>query len=229
MTAPELAAPPLPVRWLGRVAYRAALELQERHRDRLLGGDGSAECLLLLEHDPVITLGRSGDATSVLVSPDELARRRVDLVRATRGGDVTYHGPGQLIVYPVVRLATGVVAYLEALAAALAVTAAELGVPGAAWRRSPAGLWLGDAKLAACGLNVRRGVAVHGFALDVATPREAWSLIHPCGQPGARNTSIAAERARRGAGPPPSIEAVAAAAAPHVVRALGRAPTIPST
>lgn len=204
----------LPWYWLGRLEYTAATDLQARLRDALLGGDDGAAGLLLLEHEPVITLGRAARAANV-VRPGA-----VPVVPTSRGGDVTYHGPGQLMVYPVVRLRRGVVAYLEAIAGALAEVAALLGAPAARWRRDPAGLWLGDAKLAACGIHVRRGVAVHGFALDVATPIEAWQTIVPCGLDGARVTSIARASGRT---PPPMTE-VARLAAPLLCRALGYEP-----
>jgi lipoate-protein ligase B len=208
---------PLAWRWLGRVSHAAGTELQEQHRERVLAGDDDAEVLLLCEHDPVITLGRGADQTHVHASEAELARRGVALVRTTRGGDATYHGPGQLMVYPVVRVCS-VVGYLEALAKGLADVAESLGVPGAAWRRDPAGLWLGDAKLAACGLHVRRGVAVHGWALNVSTPPDPWSLLVPCGLPGARVTSIADHVDA------PAVDDVARLAAPILCRALDRDP-----
>jgi lipoate-protein ligase B len=207
-------------RWLGRVPHADSLAEQEARRERLLAGDDAAAAVLLCEHPPTITLGKNAARGNVLLAPAELARRGVTVVETTRGGDVTYHGPGQLMVYPVVRMRRGVVAYLEAIAGVLAETAAELGVAGAAWRREPAGLWLGDAKLAACGLHVRRGVAVHGFAFDVATPPEAWQAIKPCGLC-SRVTSIDAERRERGLGPAPSIADVAALVGPRLTEALG--------
>lgn len=204
----------LPWWWLGRVAYAHGTGIQGRLRDALLAGEEGAAGLLLLEHEPVITLGRGARAANV-VRPGG-----VEVVRTSRGGDVTYHGPGQLMVYPVVRLRAGVVAYLEALAGALGEVAAALGAPGARWKRSPAGLWIGDAKLAACGIHVRRGVAVHGFALDVATPAAAWQAIVPCGIAGAQVTSIARESGRV----PPPLAEVARLAAPLICRALGYEP-----
>jgi lipoate-protein ligase B len=210
----------LPWRWLGRVGYGEGRALQEAHRDRLLAGDADAAVVLLCEHDPVITIGHGAGRESIVASDAELAARGVAVVPTSRGGDVTYHGPGQLMVYPVLRLRRGVVAYLEAIAGALAWTATALGVPGAAWRRDPAGLWLGDAKLAACGLHLRRGVPVHGFALNVATPPEMWRLIVPCGLADARVTSLAEERARAGL-PAPAVDAVAALAGPALAARLG--------
>lgn len=196
--------------WLGRVAHAGAAALQERLRGRIIAGDDGAAALLLCEHEPVITLGRGADRAHVV------APGRTPVVRTGRGGGVTYHGPGQLMVYPVVRLRGGVVAYLEAVAGALAEVAAALGVAGAVWRRDPAGLWLGPRKLAACGIHVRRRVAIHGWALDVATPEAAWQQIVPCGLPGVDTVSIA-----RAAGAAPPVAEVAELAAPMVGAALG--------
>jgi lipoyl(octanoyl) transferase len=103
----------------------------------------------------------------------------------------------------------------------LAEVAAALGVPGAEWRRAPAGLWLGAAKLGACGIHVRHRVASHGWALNIDTPADAWRLIVPCGMADACITSIAAQRAGRGLGPPPPMSTIAALAAGHLARALG--------
>ena len=192
--------------WLGRAPYRRVLADQLATRERVwAGGEGA---VFLCEHPATITLGRSGDPANVL-APDGIAVERID-----RGGDVTYHGPGQLVVYPVVRLPKGVIDFLERIAGALADACAALGAPGAAFRREPAGLWLGDRKLAACGVHIARGVSVHGFALDVATPREAWARIRPCGL-ALPQVSLA-----EASGRVPSVEAVAAEVGPRVVAAL---------
>ena len=192
-----------------------AIAEQEARRDRLLAGDDRAAALILCEHPPTITLGRNADRTHVRFAPPG-----VEVVDVTRGGDVTYHGPGQLMVYPVVRMRRGVVHYLETIARVLAGVAADLGVPGAAWRRDPAGLWLDDRKLAACGLHVRRGVAVHGWAFDVSTPPDAWHAIVPCG---LCSTPISLDTARRARGLPaaPPVAEVAALVAPRLSEALG--------
>lgn len=207
--------------WLGRVAYEPAREIQERHRDAVLAGEAD-EHLFLLEHEPVITLGRSGARDHILAPGAELSARGVDVVATTRGGDVTYHGPGQLMVYPVLRLRGGLADFLATLAAALAEVAADLGAPGAAFRRDPAGLWLGGAKLAACGLHIRRRVTSHGFAFDVSTPPEAWSAIVPCGLASARVISIDAARRARGLPSAPPVEDVAEPVAEAIARRLGR-------
>ncbi len=162
--------------------------LQERLRADLLAGTGP-ETLLLLEHTPVVTLGRSAQPSNVHLSGTELARRGIDLVEASRGGDVTYHGPGQLVGYPVVHLRAGVVGHMSAMARAVAGVLAELGID-ARWRRDAPGLWVGDAKICAVGVHVRRRVAIHGFALNVAADLGGFDLIVPCGIAGVKTTSI---------------------------------------
>jgi len=176
-------------RWLGRVAFADTAALQEDlRRDVIAGG---RETLLLLEHDAVITMGRSALAANVLVDEVELARRGVALHRASRGGDVTYHGPGQLVGYPIVRLRGGVRAHVEAMAGAIADVLRELGID-AVYRSATPGLWVGDAKICAFGINVHRRVTVHGFALNLATDLDAFRLIVPCGISGCAVTSVAA-------------------------------------
>ena len=192
--------------WLGRAPYKRVLADQLAARERVwAGADG---VVLLCEHPPVITLGRSANPANVL------APAGVDVVPIERGGDVTYHGPGQLMIYPVVRLQRGVVDFLERVAGAIADAAAVLGAPGAAWQRDPAGVWKDGAKLAACGIHVARGVSVHGFALDVATPREAWARINPCGL----NAPLVSLSTLRGA--PVGVAEVAVEVGPRVVTAL---------
>jgi lipoyl(octanoyl) transferase len=191
--------------WLGRADYRQVLAHQLAIRERVWAGEPGA--VLLCEHAPVITLGRSADPVHILDPGD------VPIERIERGGQVTYHGPGQLMIYPVVRLRS-VVEFLEAVAAAIAETCAALGVPGAAWQRDPAGIWLGDRKLAACGIHVARGVSVHGFALDVDTPPEAWQTIRACGLDAAQVSLVGARGAQI------SVEQVANQLGPRLVRAL---------
>ena len=205
-------------RWLGRVGHADAVALQEAHRQAIHAGDADAAVVLLCEHPPVITLGQSADRGHVLIDDDEAARRGVTITKASRGGDVTYHGPGQLMVYPVVRVRL-VVAFLERVAGALAAECAAVGVDGARFERDPAGLWLGPAKLAACGLHLARGVAIHGWAWNVATPPAAWSAIVPCGL-AVPQMSLAEACAARGLPPPPPLDELAARLGPRLVAAL---------
>jgi lipoyl(octanoyl) transferase len=191
---------------LGRVPFDRTAALQERLRADILAGAGP-ETLVLCEHEPVITLGRSARPEHVLLAPDELAAQGIQVRRASRGGDVTYHGPGQLVGYPVFRLRTGLVAHMEKMAAALVAVLGALGLT-AHWRRDRPGVWVGPDKVCAFGVHVAHRVAIHGFALNVTTPAEAFSPIIPCGLPDAGVTSIA----RLGVQPPP-LEALAAAAA----------------
>ncbi len=185
-------------RWLGRTPYRDAWALQHELVDaRARGAIG--DVLLLLEHPRVLTLGRHSDPSFVRASAEQLAAAGVDVIRVERGGEVTYHGPGQLVAYPIVRLADRDLAirpFVRALEAALIDTAATYGV-AAARRDGYPGAWCGgDAaprKLAALGLRVERGVTYHGIALNVTTDLRDFGLIDPCGMPGVTVTSVARE------------------------------------
>jgi lipoyl(octanoyl) transferase len=211
-------------RWLGRAPFVETAREQERLREDVLRGD-APETLLLCEHDPVVTLGRSANPAHVLAPPAELARRGVDLHVASRGGDVTYHGPGQLVGYPIVRLRGGVVGHVTSMARAIASVLGELGID-ARWRRETPGLWVesadgGDdrdrgAKICAFGVHVHRRVTIHGFALNVASSLDGFDLIVPCGLRAARTTSIARVIGAGRATPPLHV------LASRVARALGR-------
>jgi lipoyl(octanoyl) transferase len=205
-------------RWLGRLEHADAVARMEAQREGVLAG--ADEVLWLCEHPPVITLGRSADGANVVAPEAMLAARGVTRSPVSRGGDVTFHGPGQLMVYPVARVRGGVVGFLSAIAGGLAEVAARLGVDGATWQRDPAGLWWRGAKMAACGLHLRRGVAIHGWALDVATPPDMWELIVPCGL-GTPVMSIDRARASLGLPPAPPVEEVAALAGPILAACLG--------
>jgi lipoyl(octanoyl) transferase len=247
----EHSAPPrsprrLRARWLGRIAYRDAWALQQSLAAARADGTLDEDQLLLLEHDPVLTLGRNASEAHVLALPGLLAERGIEVLRVERGGDVTYHGPGQLVAYPIVALATpgapspgraarplGIRAFVEALEGAMAETCAAAGVT-AGPRSGHPGCWVGaetplPRKIGALGIRVARGVSFHGIALNVTTNLADFDLIDPCGTPGLRSTSIARERARAGipgadAAAPPSTESVAEAAAafaPALARRLG--------
>src|SRR5205809_3040153 len=154
--------------------------------------------LLLLEHPPVITLGRGGDARNLLAAPQVLQSQRVRFYQTTRGGDITYHGPGQLVGYPIVHLGEGrrdVRKYVTQLEEVLIRTVAEYGI--AATRvEGRRGIWVGEEKIAAIGVRIARWVTSHGFALNVNTNLEHFRLITPCGIQGGGVTSIARQAGR---------------------------------
>ena len=197
---------------LGTMRYRDAWALQERaHADVLEGGE---ERLLLVEHPPVITYGRRpGVERNVVAPPDVLERRGVEVVPSDRGGDVTFHGPGQVVVYPIIRLIDhrlSVGCYVRALEKAVIDA---LGTFGVAARKDEGavGVWTEDppgsgtlAKVCAIGVRIRRGVTLHGLALNVTTDLSYFDLISPCGLVGRPVTSL---HKLLGAGTP-SIEAV---------------------
>jgi lipoyl(octanoyl) transferase len=172
------------VHWLGNVPYNAALELQKRLVEQRKS-DAIPDQLLLLEHPAVITLGvkTRDDRTHVVATADALEREGVQIVESGRGGDVTYHGPGQLVGYPVLDLRPDrcdVHRYVRDLEAMLIQAVATFGI---AAHRLPrlTGVWVGDDKLAAIGVRIARWVTSHGFALNVNTKLEHFNLIIPCG------------------------------------------------
>jgi len=220
----------LVARWLGRVPYRSAWALQkELVAERARGAIGDR--LLLLEHEPVLTLGRHADPRHVLAPPELLAARGIEVVRVERGGEVTYHGPGQLVAYPIVALAErgiGVRGFVRLLEAVLADTCAAFGVP-AGPRPGHPGCWCDPEgplprKIGALGLRIERGVTYHGIALNVDVDLGAFELIDPCGLPGIRSTSLAAELRRLGRpGSVPTVEVVGRRFATIFAAAIGAA------
>jgi len=175
--------------WLGSVPYARGVCIQENVRDQVAQAT-AVDTLLLLEHEPVITLGRSADPANVIASAEDLGRAGIAVVRTSRGGDVTYHGPGQMVGYPVFRLRRGVRAHVKAMAEGIIAALATLGI-AAEWRASRPGVWVGAEKICAVGVHVRRRVAMHGFALNVTTDLSAFRTIVPCGLRDAGVTSIA--------------------------------------
>jgi lipoyl(octanoyl) transferase len=175
--------------WLGRAPYADVLALQEQIREGVIQGT-TDETLLLVEHFPVITLGRNAEVANVLASPQLLQERGLSVVRVSRGGDVTFHGPGQLVGYPVFRLRDGVRAHVTGMGMAMVEMLGELGIPGE-WRHSHPGVWVGDKKICAVGVHVRRRVAMHGFALNVNVDLRSFETIVPCGLHAFGVTSIA--------------------------------------
>lgn len=220
------------VRDLGSMKYRDAWALQEQlHADVVAGGE---EQLLLVEHPPVITLGRRpGLSRNIVAAADALERAGVEVVESDRGGDVTFHGPGQLVAYPIVRLndhRLSVGGYVRTLQQVVIATLNDLGVPS---QTDPAaiGVWTcgnGDgtggaekaacelAKICAIGVRIRRGVSMHGIALNVTTDLNYFNLIIPCGLSGRTVTSL--QRLLKA--DTPRMETVKAALAQRMVQAF---------
>jgi lipoyl(octanoyl) transferase len=213
---PRVDAGPLEASWLGRIDYRAAWDLQRRLAGER-ADDRIPDQLLLLEHPAVLTLGRRADESHVLATPKELSRRGIEVIRVERGGEVTYHGPGQLVAYPILKLSRRgllVKPLVRALEGAMSDACAALGVE-AGRREGHPGCWCGvgtpePRKIGALGLRVERGVTYHGIALNVNLDLVDFDLIHACGEPETRSTSIATELGRTAEAP--STEAVARAA-----------------
>jgi lipoyl(octanoyl) transferase len=188
------ATPELLVVRLGLVEYRAALELQEAVRERRIAGE-LPDALLLVEHPPVYTQGRRSQATDLPFAPEWYARQGIDVVPVRRGGQLTYHGPGQLVGYPIVAI-EDVVGYLRTLEQALVAALADVGI---AARNRPhdgieyTGVWVGERKIASLGVHVRHGVAAHGFALNVDNDMRPFEWAVACGLHGVRMTSVADE------------------------------------
>jgi lipoate-protein ligase B len=182
--APSALAQPttLEVRDLGRIAYAEAVQLQDALAEQRLA-DEIPDTLLLLEHPPVITLGRRATLADVYLTEAELAQRGMALERATRGGLVTYHGPGQLVGYPIVKLRArglSVPCYVRALELAIVASLGEIGIE-ARIDEAHVGVWTSGGKIGAIGVAQRHGVTLHGFAVNLQPDLSHFGLINPCG------------------------------------------------
>jgi lipoyl(octanoyl) transferase len=186
--------------WLGTVPYADAWALQQRLAHARAGADLDADCLLLLEHPPVYTMGRNGSPEHVPGGPGRLRALGAEYLEVDRGGSVTFHGPGQLVGYPIVHLADAlpipghpghgdVVRYVRALEEGMLAAATAAGV-GAGLRPPYTGIWVGEEKLGAIGVKLARGVTQHGVAINVTTDLRWFGEVVACGIPGAGVTSL---------------------------------------
>lgn len=188
---------PFDVLDLGRMAFGPCYELQLRHVEEVLAG--GRDRLLLVEHEPVLTLGANFHESNLLLPRDEYAARGIEVVPTDRGGDVTYHGPGQLVAYPVFSLERrrrDLHRWLRDLEEVVIQTLAGYGVAG---RRFPphTGVWVEDLKMCAIGIKVRRWVSFHGLALNCDNELSPFDLIVPCGIEGYGVTSLSQRVGRR--------------------------------
>ncbi len=177
--------------WLGRIDYRRALDLQMRICASLKLGRGP-DVLLLLEHPPTITLGRNGKWHNLLVSDETLRARGVERFETDRGGDITFHGPGQIVGYPILKLEAperDVHRYMRNLEECLIRTLRAFGIEGGRDGRFT-GVWTSQGKVAAMGVHISRWITRHGFALNVNTDLAYYDLIVPCGITGKQVTSM---------------------------------------
>ena len=185
---------------LGRMRYGEALQLQRTFCAERMSGTIRDDILLLVEHDPVVTLGRGTRAESLPVAPTLLAADGVEVFEVERGGDVTYHEPGQLVGYPILdlqQLRPDLHWYLRELEGALIDALAAVGV---AADRNPGltGVWAGPRKIASIGIHVKQWITLHGFALNVTNELRGFDRIVPCGIQGVEMTSVARELVRQG-------------------------------
>jgi len=197
------------LRWLGRVPYEPTWRAMQRFVDER--GPGTPDQIWFLEHPPVFTLGMNSKPEHLLGTGD------IPVVQIDRGGQVTYHGPGQLVVYPLLdldRAGLGVRALVEGIERAIVATVAQWGIT-ACGRRDAPGVYVGPRKLASVGLRIRRGCSYHGLALNVAMDLEPFRRINPCGYAGLEMTQVSE------LGGPGDLGVVADALAPRLLAELG--------
>jgi lipoyl(octanoyl) transferase len=185
---------------LGTIEYRAALDLQERLR-AARQSDLVPDVLLTLEHPPVYTRGRRSDAGELPMGEDWYRAQGIEILDTVRGGRVTYHGPGQLVGYPIMRI-DDVIGHLRTIERALVAALADAGITARARPEDGpdfTGVWAGERKIASIGVHVARGVTTHGFAINVDNDLQPFEWIVPCGLAGVQMTSVLAESRAGGA------------------------------
>lgn len=191
-----------PIRWvnLGRMPYDEALAMQQAQSERLLKGESEEQVVFAVEHPPTITIGRSGTFAHVVAPREELERIQMTIREVDRGGDVTYHGPGQLVLYPILHLSpwgNDIGRYVRMLEACAISRLAQLGIEATRLEGYP-GAWVGNNKICAVGVRARRRISgefvtSHGIALNIATDLSHFDTIVPCGLVDKGVTSVARE------------------------------------
>ncbi len=183
------------LRDLGYKGYLSAYKLQLECVEKQLADEAGSEFVLITEHPPVFTLGRQGKLTSLLRSESDILAEGVEIIHTERGGDITYHGPGQLVVYPIINLRrrkVSVTEYILMLEEIMLRTSEDLGVQATRDARNR-GVWIGDNKIGSVGIRVRHGVTFHGLALNVNLSLDPFQWIEPCGLAGVGVTSLEKE------------------------------------
>ena len=206
---------------LGTVEYSEALDIQQRLRARVQDGE-LGDVLLLLEHPPVYTLGRRGGDADLPMGEAWYRAQGIDVVRTDRGGKLTYHGPGQLVGYPIMRV-DDVVAQVRAMERAIVAALAEEGVQSRGRDHEGVeytGVWVGERKIASIGIHLQRGVSTHGFAVNVDNDLQPFEWVVPCGLPEVRMTSLCRELGN--SAHPPRIRCFRKRVAFAFCRELGR-------
>jgi lipoyl(octanoyl) transferase len=212
---------PLRARWLGRIGWDEALALQQDAAARAAAG--GPETLFLLEHEPVFTLGRNATPADILFTPERCAELKIAVREADRGGKVTYHGPGQLVGYPILNLSPerrDVKRYVTDLEEVLIRCLADFGIEAtrSTLRERVTSVWVGNDKIAAIGVHIRRWVTTHGFAMNVTSESLAgFRGIVPCGILDGGVTTM-----ERASGSAPALEEVAARVLAHFADVFGR-------
>jgi len=180
---------------LGTVEYREALELQESLRERVQAGE-LGDVLLLLDHPPVYTLGRRSTPADLPMGEDWYRSQGIDIVKSDRGGGLTYHGPGQLVGYPIMRVGD-VPGFVHAIERAIVAGLAREGIEARVREGHQfTGVWVGDRKIASIGLHISRGVTTHGLAINVDNDLQPFEWVVACGMAEVRMTSVSAETRR---------------------------------
>ncbi|MGA2471002.1 MAG: lipoyl(octanoyl) transferase LipB [Solirubrobacteraceae bacterium] len=180
--------------WIGEVPYREALPLQERLRDARQA-DAIADVLLLLEHPPVYTRGRRSTEAELPYGEAWYSQRGIEIVDVDRGGKVTYHGPGQLVGYPIMRVGS-IIGFLRTIEGAIVAALSDEGLEASGGDDRPTGVWVGERKIASIGIHVARHVTTHGFAVNVDNDLTPFDWIVPCGLEGVEITSVSRETGR---------------------------------
>jgi lipoyl(octanoyl) transferase len=195
----KVSLPPAALVDIGLTDYAAAYAVQQRLVAKRREGSAADDMFLLTEHRPVFTLGKRGGRESLMVSEQFLAARGVGLIQIERGGLITYHGPGQLVLYPLFHLHQAGVAihdYVFRLEEVMLLLARHFGV-GARRDERNHGIWVGNNKLGSIGIAVRHGVTFHGLAMNVDVDPEPFSWVNPCGLTGVSMTSLSLESGRK--------------------------------